>query len=245
MRTKKSTPNDINAASTLAGSDDTNVQRQFVAILLHPGPQATNGMSQTGAGQFTLFSSSGARKYLTLTERRRFRRAIQDLDPTRRRFCVVLMLSGGRISEVLALTPAAVDLDGGTVALMTLKRRKRGVVREIPLPRSLLRELAARLSIREKQRDPERAQDRLWPWSRTTAWRLVKMIMVRASIVSLAASPKGLRHTFGVSAFQAKVPPHLVQRWLGHASLRTTSIYGEVIDEEERQFALRMWRRLQ
>jgi integrase/recombinase XerD len=52
--------------------------------------------------------------------------------------------------------------------------------------------------------------------------------------------PKGLRHAFG-RAFQASVPPHLVQRWLGHASLRTTSIYGDVIGPEERAFAARMW----
>ncbi|MFU1717859.1 tyrosine-type recombinase/integrase, partial [Bacillus amyloliquefaciens] len=57
----------------------------------------------------------------------------------------------------------------------------------------------------------------------------------------LAASPKGLRHSFGVNAFQAKVPPHLVQRWLGHASLRTTSIYGDVLGEVERELAARMW----
>jgi integrase/recombinase XerD len=53
--------------------------------------------------------------------------------------------------------------------------------------------------------------------------------------------PKGLRHAFGVSAFQSAVPPHLVQRWLGHASLRTTAIYGNVVGPEERSFAERMW----
>jgi site-specific recombinase XerD len=42
------------------------------------------------------------------------------------------------------------------------------------------------------------------------------------------AAPKGLRHSFGVNAFQSNVPPHLVQRWLGHASLRTTAIYADV-----------------
>jgi len=36
-------------------------------------------------------------------------------------------------------------------------------------------------------------------------------------------------------------PRHLVQRWLGHASLRTTAIYGDVIGSEERAFAARMW----
>ena len=51
-----------------------------------------------------------------------------------------------------------------------------------------------------------------------------------------------LRHSFGVNAFQSNVPPHLVQRWLGHASLRTTAIYGNVIGPEERAIAERMWK---
>ncbi|MGD0317725.1 MAG: hypothetical protein ABSB37_17685 [Xanthobacteraceae bacterium] len=47
----------------------------------------------------------------------------------------------------------------------------------------------------------------------------------------------------GVNAFQSNVPPHLVQRRLGHPSLRTTSIYGDVMGPEERAFAMRMWAR--
>jgi integrase/recombinase XerD len=41
--------------------------------------------------------------------------------------------------------------------------------------------------------------------------------------------PKGLRHSFGVKAIQSKVPLNLVQRWMGHASLRSTAIYADVI----------------
>jgi len=52
-----------------------------------------------------------------------------------------------------------------------------------------------------------------------------------------------LRHAFGVHAFQSNVPPHLAQRWLGHASLRTTAIYGDVLGPDERMFAERMWAR--
>ncbi|MCP3385937.1 tyrosine-type recombinase/integrase [Bradyrhizobium sp. CCGUVB4N] len=59
----------------------------------------------------------------------------------------------------------------------------------------------------------------------------------------IAAVPKGLRHSFGVAAFRANIPPHLVQRWLGHASLETTAIYADVSGREEREFAARMWRR--
>ncbi len=66
--------------------------------------------------------------------------------------------------------------------------------------------------------------------------------MAAADVTGLPAMPKGLRHGFGVNAFQANVPLHLVQCWLGHASLRTTAIYGDVIGPEERAFAARMWK---
>jgi integrase/recombinase XerD len=70
----------------------------------------------------------------------------------------------------------------------------------------------------------------------------VKVVMAASNVCGVPAMPKGLRHTFGVGAFQANVPPHLVQRWLGHASLRTTAIYGEVIGNEDRAFAARLWK---
>lgn len=54
-------------------------------------------------------------------------------------------------------------------------------------------------------------------------------------------TPKGLRHAFGIHAVRSGVPPNLVQRWLGHASLETTMIYLEAIGEEERAMARRMW----
>ena len=66
--------------------------------------------------------------------------------------------------------------------------------------------------------------------------------MAAAGVAGPHATPKGLRHGFGVDAFQASVPPHLVQRWLGRASPRTTVIYGDVIGPEERTFAERMWK---
>jgi site-specific recombinase XerD len=69
----------------------------------------------------------------------------------------------------------------------------------------------------------------------------VKKVMAIARIVGTPAMPKGLRHGFGVKAIQSKGPLTLVQRWLGHASLRTTSIYCDVMGPDERAFAARMW----
>jgi integrase len=114
-------------------------------------------------------------------------------------------------------------------------------MRQVPLPTFVVRELDLVLNVRAKQRDPRLAGRRLWPWSRATAWRYVKALMKSAGIDGAAAMPKGLRHTFGVAAFGSLVPPHIVQRWLGHASLRTTAIYADVSGREERAFAARIW----
>lgn len=183
------------------------------------------------------------RKYLTASERRRFVRAARRLPARERLFCLMLAWSGGRISEVLALTPDSFDLDRGSATFETLKKRKRGVMRQVPLPPELLNELKRVFRLRALQRDAVHSRQRLWNWSRVTGWRVVKKVMLLAGIRGMAAMPKGLRHTFGVRAFESDMPPHLVQRWLGHASLRTTAIYADVIGKEERRIAARMWRK--
>ena len=66
-------------------------------------------------------------------------------------------------------------------------------------------------------------------------------MMDRAGIEGAMASPKGLRHGYGIKAAVSNVPPNLIQRWLGHAKPETTLIYMDAVGSEERQFAKRMW----
>lgn len=215
----------------------------LLAILLQGTvyPQSLLDQRRRISSVFTLHGWAGERKYLNHAERRRFRDTLEHRPPEVRLFCLVLMWSGCRLSEALALTPAAIDLDSCLITLLTLKRRRKGMVRQVPLPAPLLGELEHSFDLRRRQRDPVLANERIWSWSRTTAWRHVKRAMEVAGVAGTPATPKGLRHAFGVAAFQAQVPPHLVQRWLGHASLRTTAIYADVSGYEERAFASRMW----
>ena len=55
------------------------------------------------------------------------------------------------------------------------------------------------------------------------------------------ATPKGLRHCFGVRAVNAGIPLNMVQKWLGHAQLSTTAIYADAVGAEEKAIAARMW----
>jgi len=185
----------------------------------------------------TLYSPYGQRKYLSPEERRAFLSTAANL--TRREvgtLCLVLAHTGCRISEALALTPDAI-IPGAIVIRSLKKRRGRMMFRELPVPEALVRRLA------EVHQFGDAAQHRrLWPYSRSGAWRLVKAVMCEAGIArGLHATPKGLRHGFALHAIRSGVPLHLVQKWLGHASLTTTAIYLQAIGPEEREFAMRMW----
>ena len=157
----------------------------------------------------SLFDQSGCRKYLNAAERLRFIKKAECAVPDVRLFCLVLGWSGARISEVLALTPTTIDLDIAVANFRTLKRRKAGFIRQVPLPDDLLDDLERSFDLRARQRDGARAHKRLWPWCRVTAWRHIKQVMAAADIIGARATPKGLRHGFGVNAFQSNVPPHL------------------------------------
>jgi hypothetical protein len=88
--------------------------------------------------------------------------------------------------------------------------------------------------IRELQGRRGKSRDiRLWPWSRMTGWRAVHAVMAAAGLKGVPASPKGLRHGFGVAAVTAGIPLNLVQKWLGHAQLSTTAVYANAVGAEE------------
>ena len=144
--------------------------------------------SHADAGM-SLYGPTGGRKYLNAAERQRFIEAARHASPEVRLFCSMLRWSGGRISEVLALTPAAIDIESGVASIQTLKRRKQDVVRQVPLPSDLIKDLSAFFDLGGKQRDPGLATRRLWKWSRTTAWRRVKQIMAAAGINGAHAMP--------------------------------------------------------
>ena len=189
-----------------------------------------------------IHTPEGARKYLTIAERDGFLRAAEQAGRAVRTFCMVLAYSGCRLSEALALTADRVDLGAGTVVFESLKKRRGGVYRAVPVPPALLEALVMAHGVRELQAKRGRGRGvRLWPWSRMTGWRAVHAVMGAAGLDGPHASPKGLRHGFGVAAVAAGIPFNLMQKWLGHAQLSTTAIYADAVGAEEQDIARRMW----
>jgi integrase len=204
------------------------------------GKNALAAPADRGDGA-SLYAVDGGRKYLNRAESQRVLVVVRRLDASRALFALTLAWTGARLSEILALTPASFQIDQGVVALTTLKRR-RWIMREVPIPPALMVELERHFALAQAQSDQDLARVRFWPWSRVTGWRVIKAAMLEAGIVGRQACPRGLRDGFGVGALQAGVPLNLLQRWFGHARISTTAIYTNAAGPEERAFAARFWR---
>ena len=129
------------------------------------------------------------------------------------------------------------DLTEEALVFQTLKRRRHDHFRSVPIPDTLVTQFRQLLTTR-----PDCGQ--VWEMSRSTAYRLVKQHMDTAGITGAKASPKGLRHGYAVACISRNVPLTTVKKWLGHARLETTAVYLDVIGEEERELAKRLWKTL-
>lgn len=196
----------------------------------------------------TLYDGHGNRLYLNAEERAAFL-DIASKQPARdRTLCETLHFIGCRPSELVEITPARVDLSGGTIALRSLKKRKDANgsqkigYRTVPVPPDYLDTLNTAHGIREAQKSRKLASVPIWPLSRVRVWQIVKRIMTEAGIADAPhRSPKGLRHGFGINATVNGIPLHMLQKWMGHAPLSTTAIYADAVGKEGQDIASRMW----
>ena len=173
-----------------------------------------NSINQPQTGM-QLYDAEGRRLYFTEDERRAFVAAAAKAPREVRTFCGVLHATGCRISEALALTAQHIDLSGRVVVFESLKKRRKGVYRAVPVPPELLDALDLVHGIRETQRRGQ-AKALLWPWSRMTAFRRVQEVIAAAGIPhGPHACPKGLRHGFGVQAVSRGIALNMVQKVAG------------------------------
>lgn len=195
----------------------------------------------------SLFSDDGERKYLNSKERKRFYKSRKIIkDKSERTFIELIFWTGCRISEALQLNVMRVNVEDSFVVFRTLKQHgnhKGKRFRIVHLPRKFMRQLNRVHEILKTQLDQFADKHRLlWNFGRQKGWRLIKAVMTKAKIFGIRATPKGLRHTFGVNSIFRGAPLLSLQSWMGHQSLKTTSIYLKVIGAEDRAFAKRTWK---
>lgn len=194
--------------------------------------QSLSGWFCIRGRNINVFDAQGNRKYLNRKERTLFYNAACRLhDNNEKAFCLTLFYCGCRLSEGLNLLPSNIDRLEKQIVFKTLKQKGEARFRAVPVPQELFNLLPM-----------ENDEGKIWKFSKVTAWRIIKRCMSKAGLEGSKATPKGLRHGFAVACISANIPITVVQRWLGHASLKNTAIYLEIGGAEDRKFAKRLWR---
>ncbi len=189
-----------------------------------------------------LYDREKRRLYVNSEERERFLKVAWESKGPTGTFALTLAYTGCRISEALELNIASVQVQEQLIAFRTLKKRHGNTaIREVPIPKSLAERLDKVHCISITQKDELLSSKPLWVMSRKSAWHHIKVMMEQAEITGLQASPKGLRHGFGVHAIRTGVQLNMLQKWMGHASMSTTAIYANATGREELEVAKRMW----
>lgn len=184
--------------------------------------------------EMTLYDANGRRKYLVESEFKAFLAAAETLPPRERAYCHTLAHTGGRLAEIIALRKQDIDLKAGSIVIKSLKKRGKTVYRSIPVPPSLITTLTLVFDLGRGK-----GGELLWNVDERTANRWIMKAMEAAGVEH---TPRSLRHTFGVTAVVKGIPATIIQKWLGHADIKTTAIYMQAMGAEERGLAERMWK---
>ena len=134
--------------------------------------------------------------------------------------------SGLRVSELLGIEPAHLDLPGRTVTVIG----KRDKQRAVPFGRAAggaLREWLARgrpVLARDLKVSTVFVNARGGRLSRMGFWKILKG-HARAAGLATRVHPHVLRHSFATHLLQGGADLRVVQELLGHASVATTAIY--------------------
>ena len=142
-----------------------------------------------------------------------------------RTMVMTLYATGLRLAETLALQLR--DIDSARM-LLRVRQGKGAKDRYVPLPQTLLEQLRHRWYRPSlwlfPSTDPRR------PLTASALQRVCRRAARKAGL-GKRVSPHTLRHTFATHLLEAGVDLRTIQAWLGHRSLRTTSIYLHVATE--------------
>ena len=145
--------------------------------------------------------------------------------------------AGLRVSELVRLRPANVDLDANCVRVVG----KGGRERVVPLGRLARARLIEYQSVgRASLLGRARARPELFisrrgaPLSRQMVWKLLKRYL-RIAALDPRFSPHSLRHAFATHLLDGGADLRAVQAMLGHADIGTTQIYTHVAPKRLRE----------
>jgi len=146
--------------------------------------------------------------------------------------------AGLRVSELVSLKLAAVQLQQGKVLDFLLVRGKGSKERLVPLGSKAREALEAYLKLRSHFLYKNEKSPWLFPYGRAQGYVtrqqfgvMLKNLAMQAGLNPSAISPHKLRHSFASHLLEGGADLRVIQELLGHADLSTTQIYTHVAKE--------------
>ena len=163
-------------------------------------------------------------------------------DKHKRYFLLVEFLyrTGGRIGEVLLVKSSDVNLSTNSIKMKTLKqgKDKNGIQKEkyriIPLHAELRN---AYMQYLLDMNISTKSEEALFPMSRQMADPYFRKMQDK---LGFKVHAHKFRHTFAIKAIMDNVPLNILQQWLGHSSVFTTSIYTQITGMDTSEFMRRV-----
>ena len=144
----------------------------------------------------------------------------------------VMYATGLRVSELVSLKLADLDLDGGLIVC----HGKGSKQRLIPIGKSATHWLQryAGVCVRSEKASSPHLFLNSWggPLTRQFTWATIKRCAARAGLQAI--SPHTLRHSFATHLLQRGADSRTVQALLGHSDISTTQIYTHITDKQLR-----------
>lgn len=156
--------------------------------------------------------------------------------PLTRELIKTLWYAGLRITEALTLKASDVRRDGLDFNLLVWtekvgKKKGENKPDSLPIPRELGLDLYDYIKTQGIK-----PGDRLFPISRTTAWRQVKDCAKRAGLPNLSEiHPHSFRHGFVYDKVGKKIHPYVLSKLARHRDLKTTLGYYTPTEDDLRQ----------
>lgn len=181
-------------------------------------------------------------KYITLDESRALLSdRLKDNNYISWFLCLMLLRTGARVSELLAVRLGDVDYNNRTIRIVTKKRQSHE--RFVPVQTDVLAAVGEWITIQAQSGRTITRNDRLFNFGRTMAFLRVKEAFRVAKIEKdddkgkSNAHPHTLRHSYAIVNLAQGVPITTVSEWLGHSSIQNTLVYTKIIAQHSRHWA--------
>ncbi len=154
--------------------------------------------------------------------------------------CLMLLRTGARISELLAVCLGDVDYNNQTIRFVTQKRESHE--RFVPVQTDVLAAIGEWITLQAQSGRTITRKDRLFSFGRIMAFLRVREAFKLTGIEKTDgkgksnAHPHTLRHTFAVVNLAQGVPVTVLAEWLGHASIQNTLIYTRILAHHSRHW---------